>query len=160
MALDPFSALSVAAAIVQFIDFSSQLVAKGYRLHGSTNGALADNIDIEDITADLMDINLKLQSQTKLACNTKDEQLLENLSTRCAEIGEELLKHLEMLKVPNGTKHRKWKSFRHALKAVWTKKDIDELATTLLSFRGQMEFRILISLKWVFHVTAFDTAGC
>lgn len=147
MALDPFSALSAAAAVVQFIDFGCQLVAKGYRLHRSPSGALAENLDVEAITTDLMEINSKMQDQTRMVCRTDDEHLLANLSSQCTKIGGELLRHLEMLKVPHATKQRTWKSVRQALKNVWTKKDIDELAATLLSFRGQMEFRILVSLK-------------
>lgn len=52
MILDPFSALSAAAAIMQFVNFTGQLVANCYRLSGAANGALSENLDLEATTAD------------------------------------------------------------------------------------------------------------
>ena len=45
--MDPLSALSVAAAVVQFVDYSSRMVSKSREIYKSADGALAENIDLE-----------------------------------------------------------------------------------------------------------------
>lgn len=46
-------------------------------------------------------------------------------------------------------KHRAWKSFRQALKAVSSKEDIDDIMRRLLMFRQQLEFRVMVSFVYV-----------
>jgi hypothetical protein len=45
--MDPLSALSVAAAVVQFADYGTGLLRTGRALYKSINGALSENIDLE-----------------------------------------------------------------------------------------------------------------
>lgn len=45
--MDPLSALSVAAAVVQFVDYGTRLVSKTRELYKSTQGALTTNIELE-----------------------------------------------------------------------------------------------------------------
>jgi hypothetical protein len=52
-AMDPLTAFSLACGIVQFVDFSSKLVSKGYEISISAEGALAENLDLETVTTDL-----------------------------------------------------------------------------------------------------------
>jgi hypothetical protein len=58
MALDPISALSVAAAAVQFVQLSSQLVSKGRHVYNSSHGTTEENEIAESVT-------LRLQELTK-----------------------------------------------------------------------------------------------
>lgn len=44
---------------------------------------------------------------------------------------------------------RKWDSFRKALEASWNKKEIEALAATLRDFKSEIEFRIIISFRYV-----------
>jgi hypothetical protein len=60
--LDPLTALSVAGNIVQFIDFSTKLIAKGHELYNSVDGATVGNAELEVIARDLQDLNGRLQS--------------------------------------------------------------------------------------------------
>ncbi|KAH8803347.1 small s protein, partial [Xylogone sp. PMI_703] len=46
-----------------------------------------------------------------------------------------------------GIRFGKWDSFRKALEASWNKKEIEGLATTLREFKGEIEFRILVSFR-------------
>lgn len=48
-----------------------------------------------------------------------------------------------------GRRFGKWASFRKALEAAWSKSEIEELVATLRDFRSEIEFRILVSLRYV-----------
>lgn len=145
--MDPITAFSLAGTIVQFVDFSSKLVSKGYRIYQSANGAFSENLELESITTDLSLLNIRLKTDSKFDCLTKDDQSLEKLSQHCTSIADELLGRLDKLKIPTDAKYRKWKSFRQALKTVWNKKDLDEMSSRLEALRAQLEFHILVSLK-------------
>ncbi|KAK7908824.1 hypothetical protein PG985_016127 [Apiospora marii] len=43
---------------------------------------------------------------------------------------------------------RKWESFRKSLEAVWSKREIEEMAAALRDPRDEMEFRILVSFRY------------
>jgi hypothetical protein len=45
--------LSFAAAVVQFVDFSTKLVSKGQRYYQSADGALAENSEMEEASKQL-----------------------------------------------------------------------------------------------------------
>jgi hypothetical protein len=147
MVLDALSAVSLAATIIQFVDFSSKIVSKGYHLYESADGVLSENARLGYVIADLKSLNTRLQKHEKLGCLTKEEQALEDLSSQCSIIAKELLERLDKLNVEANTKNRKWKSFRQALKSVWNKKALDEMAATLSEYRNQIELHILLSLR-------------
>jgi hypothetical protein len=42
MVLDALSVVSLAATIIQFVDFGSKIVSKGYHLYESTDGVLPE----------------------------------------------------------------------------------------------------------------------
>ena len=48
--LDPLTAVSLVAAILQFVDFGSQIIVSGYEIHCSTHGATEETVGLEDIT--------------------------------------------------------------------------------------------------------------
>jgi hypothetical protein len=108
MVLDALSAVSLAATIIQFVDFSSKIVSKGYHLYESADGVLSENARLGYVIADLKSLNTRLQKHEKLGCLTKEEQ---------------------------------------ALKSVWNKKALDEMAATLSEYRNQIELHILLSLR-------------
>jgi hypothetical protein len=48
--MDPLTAVSLAANVVQFVDFATRLVSAGNELRLSSKGALAINLEIEGVT--------------------------------------------------------------------------------------------------------------
>lgn len=125
MVMDPLSALSLAATIVQLVDFTSKIVSKGYHIYNTTDTALPENAALEYIVTHLQNLNARLKHHNRLSCATKDKQALEDLSTNCTMVANEVVSRLNKLKVANNAKHRKWKSFRQALKSVWSKEELD-----------------------------------
>lgn len=150
MVLDPLSALSLAGNVFQLIDFSSKIVSKGQELYKSSDGALDENRHYEVIAASLAALSARLQTGAPMqnaGNNTHNlgDQGFENIRISCLSISQKLLSHLEKLKVEG--KHDRWKSMRQALKSVWNKAEIDEIARRLTGLRSELELHILVSLR-------------
>ncbi len=58
--MDPLTSLSLASNVIQIVDFSTQLVSKGYKIYKSADGTLAENVDIEAVTHSLKTLSGKL----------------------------------------------------------------------------------------------------
>jgi len=148
MVLDPISALSLAANVVQFVDFSSKVVSKGCRIYISADGALPNNLELEVVTNDLSRLAKGLKdSELNTVTVSEEEKSLQTMSDECSKIAEELLRRLENLKVKGNSKQRGWKSLRQALKSEWSKEELDGLSERLSIFRDQLQFHILVSMK-------------
>jgi len=59
--LDPVSALGVAAAVVQFVDYGTQIVSKGRKIYRSGDGTLAENVELEATSSRLRDLAAPIQ---------------------------------------------------------------------------------------------------
>ena len=149
--MDPVSALSTASCIVQFLDFGVRVVSKGNKIYRSIDGALAENLDLELITNDLLLVQTKLQRSTQaLGLNDtgeEDTKALRSLGRARGETAERLLTKLKMAKAQG--RFRRWKSLRQALKSVWSKAEVGEMAHILLGFRSELQLRIMLSLRYV-----------
>jgi hypothetical protein len=157
--LDPFTALSVAAAVVQFVEFGSKLLLKGHELHKSPDGASVGNGELETIAKELQQLAHRLL-QPLLSIETQDtalkdsEAALVNLSKECSSAAEELLCTLRTLKVVGGSSNRCWKSFRQALKCLWRKEKVEAMANRLQGFRERLNLHVLISMRYGFSPIA------
>jgi flagellar motility protein MotE (MotC chaperone) len=150
MPLDPLSALSVAASAVQFVDFASKIVSKAKNIHGSPEGALRENRETETVTICLQEMADQLENSdlSSTAQGLDDnEQRLRDICNEYSQITEQLVKRLGDLKVLRETNNRKWKSFRQALKSVWSKRDVDDMATRLDELRSELDTHIFVSLR-------------
>ncbi|KAK5093357.1 hypothetical protein LTR70_004729 [Exophiala xenobiotica] len=137
--MEAIAGISLAANVIQFIDFSSRLISKGKEIH--ENGSLSEQDDLENVTRSLAHFSHKLRESLQSRCTagadiTEDDKNLERIATECSRIADQLLQRLQRLKY--GGKHRPWKSFRHALKSVWAKAEIDNLAARLAAYRQQL----------------------
>lgn len=93
--MDPLSAISVAAAVVQFVDFSSRLLMDTVEIFRSSANQPGnrDNIDISEISRDLSALSDEVQSQYRLVGippNGGSEEVFVRLCATCKAIGEEL----------------------------------------------------------------------
>jgi diphthamide synthase (EF-2-diphthine--ammonia ligase) len=74
---------------------------------------------------------------------------IQRICKECQTLSKTLLEHLYKLKVPAGLEHRKWKSFRHALKGVWSKSELDRMSERLKSLREELDSHMLFLLRYV-----------
>lgn len=148
MPLDPLSALSVAASAIQFIDFSTKIISKGQRLYHSTTGALLENDETETITKRLKDLAQGLQAPLQSSNPTSNEEsALKDITQECLSTAHELTQELEKLKIPNGSKHRRWKSIRQALKSAWSKEKLEKVKTRLAELKEDLRTHVLICMR-------------
>jgi hypothetical protein len=147
--MDPISSLSIAAAVVQFLDFGSKLVGRGLHIYKSADGTIPEYVDREIAIGHLNDLTTNLQAlsqdDTATAASRRD-QALADLCSKCQSIGGELLTRLAALKVDGN--RRKWKSFEQALKSVWSEKAMNDVERRLATFRNEIEFHILVDLRY------------
>lgn len=146
--MDPFSALSLVTNVVQLIDFGTRVVSASFELY-SPDGTSA-NKELETIINDLTKICAGLEQrndQKDAQIPSKSEQDLIQLSLSCKKLGEELLSILHKLKVSGP--HRKWQSFRQALKAVWKEKEIARYKERTTSLRSEIAFYLISILRYV-----------
>jgi hypothetical protein len=157
MPLDPLTALSVASSVIQLVDFSLKIVSKSKDLYKSNNGTLKENAATETVTIRLKQMTSRLRGQLGRNSNgirngTYDQarqDRLMDICKECSEVSDELIHHLGKLKVPTWSEKSKWKSFRQALKSIWSKPAIDEMAKRLEVLRAELDTHILEILRFV-----------
>jgi hypothetical protein len=94
----PLDAISLAAAILQFVDFGSKLMIESYNVYHSASGATEDADALTLATTTLQDLAYRLQIP-KYAKTTTDELALHNLARGCETLAQELLNILAELEV-------------------------------------------------------------
>ena len=63
MAMEPLSALAIASAVVQFVDFGAKVFSKSVDFYNSTEGSLPTNVELSSIVEDLSLISAGLASR-------------------------------------------------------------------------------------------------
>ncbi|KAK0914397.1 hypothetical protein LTR02_001782 [Friedmanniomyces endolithicus] len=99
--LDPLTAFSLAASIIQFADFAKELCSDGYAIYKSGKDLSASNTDIEDRLLHVQDLEASVMAS---AANTypglsKNESKLQTLAKECQELSKSMLAVLDDLKV-------------------------------------------------------------
>ena len=148
--LDPFSTISLASAIVQFVDFSAKLIAGSVELYRSVDGRSVANVELENIAADIKQLNEGLtyaenQPGAQSRQRSKDEIALGKLAVSCNQINDDLLRVLDAQKA--GGPHKKWQSFRKALNTLWDKEKVRELEKRLSRIRDQINSHLLSMMR-------------
>lgn len=140
----PLDAVSLAANIIQFINFVVSLVSKADEIR--KNGGLTEYVDLSTVNKDLISVTEKLKLGLPSGVLTDDEQGIFSICTGCLEVSRQLQSALEELGVDADA--GKWKSIRKAFKAIWGKKKLLELNTRLEDFSVQLDRRVLVSLRY------------
>ena len=146
--MDPFSALGLASNVVQLVDIGTRIVSAGCELY-SPDG-ISINGELETTMNDLVKICSSLeqpQNQINGQVASRSERELIPLSLTCKNVGEELLTVLHKLKVQSP--HKKWQSFRQALKAVWKEKEIHQYKERIANIRSEIALRLISILRYV-----------
>ena len=84
-AMEPISALTVACAVVQLVDFGSKIVGTGLKAYKSVDGAPEDIVEIKALAVHAEQLSKRLASSKKtrkLNAGIKDEDNLRELASR------------------------------------------------------------------------------
>lgn len=143
--LDPLSAASLAAAILQFVDFGSKIIVSGYETYRSAQGATEDNIDLESLTQKLYKFQDQLSTPSQQLVHSDQE--LHKLAQKCTYIAGDLLVLLDSLKVKEKGLIRTWEALRQSCRLVWKKDEIAKKEKLLGSISGQVNSRLLYMIR-------------
>jgi hypothetical protein len=93
--MDPLSALSIAATVVQFIDYGTRILSKTNQLHKSVDGALDENIELEKASLQLQQFCNEVQGSLSQAeqrspqgAQAQFDQALEEICVQCVELSK------------------------------------------------------------------------
>ncbi|KAF6828989.1 hypothetical protein CPLU01_08219 [Colletotrichum plurivorum] len=154
--MDPVNAVSLAASILQFIEFTAKLVKEGREIYESASGATVEHCDLEAVTQNLVrliqqisdntnkDDNLPAQLQ-KLSLSSGTPTNINVLGAACEKVAVDLLEALNMVKARR-TQNR-WMGIIDALKTVWAKGKIQELRYRLKQYRTGIHTALLVSMR-------------
>ena len=141
--MEALAAVGLVGNIVQFVGFSRTLISKSTQLYHSCDGALQENIDIENAVTHLLLLNKKLKDDAI----TVGDGALQTLCLSCRESAIDLLEALDKVKVKD--KQQKWESIRKALQSVWSKKEIKELKQRLAEITRDLNIHVVVGLRQV-----------
>jgi hypothetical protein len=149
--MDPLSAFGLAANIVAFLDFAGGLISKGQKIYKSVSGALEENAEVENVMRELSRQANLLQGGG-LDPPVPEERLLMTLAESCSDLGGEILITLAGLTVRQDVNYRGLRSIGKALKGAWGEKELKAKVARIDDLRGQMQFSILVGLKYVVYL--------
>ncbi|KAI9691965.1 MAG: hypothetical protein M1820_009643 [Bogoriella megaspora] len=138
--IDPLSALSVAAAAVQFVDYGTRVLKRAQEL--SNRGSLATNDEMEEMTGEILALSERAKSQSKPTEGlSPSEEAVNVCASSCVTVAEELIALLRDLK-PGGSRNI-LKSLKYANKAVQQSNKIKKLREKLNQFEKHLSGQIL-----------------
>jgi hypothetical protein len=140
--MEALAAVGLASNITQFLGFAREIISYSTKLYGSADGALAENVNLEVVTKDLVLLNNKL----KTAAPTDGD--LGALCKSCDAVATELLELLDKLRVKGGSNGR-WESTGKALRSVWSKDRIRSLEQRLADLRQELILRGTVDVRSV-----------
>lgn len=149
--LDPFTAISLTSAIVQFVDFGSKVIAGCHQIYHSEKSTFQENAETEQIARDVSRLNgiiLSLTSGTSSGTPSQDDKVLKELVQTCDGIASELLMVLEGLKVV-GSSSRKWTSLQKAVAShtPWNRNKTQDLEQRLHRVQKQIAQHLFASMS-------------
>lgn len=151
--MDPLSALSAAAAVIQFIDFGSRLILQTHQAYKSVTGQTERAAALSQIARDLTEFSDSVQD--KAGVLSKPVQVGSNetflrLCRECKDISSELLAVLNGLQAKGTTKFDFAKSsFAVAVKSVLTEGRIKTLSGRMAEARQQTMLAALACLWYI-----------
>ncbi|KAH7091669.1 hypothetical protein FB567DRAFT_279507 [Paraphoma chrysanthemicola] len=144
--MEPIAALSLAANILQIIDFAASLVSTSQQIYEAGSSVKVREVELS--VRDFNDLNKTLKSWVRpdvhaLGPLTKDQQDLEILALESEKVAQELLDALSGLRLYGPPS--KFDSVARALKTAWNKRKIDDIKHRLGELRQEIQFRILVT---------------
>ena len=144
--MDPFTAISLAGNILQFIDFSYKIISGVNNVRSSATGMTPGN---ERLSVLVEDLNIVTQNlATDVPAKTENERQLSSLAANCHELSKELYQILRRLKV--GNQNSKWESLIVKWHSMRKEKEIDAIERRLHGFQTQILIRLQAMFRFFF----------
>ncbi|KAK3984481.1 hypothetical protein QBC44DRAFT_388299 [Cladorrhinum sp. PSN332] len=148
--MEALSALGVAAAVVQFVDFGSRLLHGMVEIHRSGSDQLTEHAQLAQLSSDLLrltsDVEVKVKVLGRPARNDS-EQIFFRLCEECSAIGRDLGASLSQAqKKSKRGKSSMGKNFMIVLRALWDKDDVKQMTRRLSDIRQEIMTAVLLLL--------------
>jgi hypothetical protein len=157
--MEAVAALGLAGNVLQFLEFGQKLCSTSLEIHRAATGASAANAESEALLRDFIDSIDTVSSDLKqyqFALDATSSEVsgagtntLHDIVENCNDLAVELLDRFEKLRGQG--KRGRWKSFMTGVKCMWKEKELQDLQGRLGQYRSQLEWRILISLRYSDH---------
>lgn len=150
--MEPLSALTVACAVIQFVDFGSKLVGTSIEVYRSADGTPEDIVEIEALAdhAEQLSRKLSLSNQTRmLSTSAQDEAGLRQLASRSEKLANEIVVILSKIK---GQPYQAWSAVRVAIKLKWTEGKVKNLQTRLDAVKSEIWLQMLCMVRCVLAI--------
>lgn len=141
--MDPFSALSLACAIVQFVDFGSKLIKGTTEIYGSTAGATSQDESLKFVTEKLKALTFSLYCGAS-SPQSALEKGLQELAEECRKLSKELLDHLKKTTAKDSSLIE---SAAAAWKSAWYGGDKKDLVNRLESCEKQLHLHLTAIMR-------------
>jgi hypothetical protein len=143
---EAIAAFSLAANVVQFIDFGCNFVSTAWNIYRHGHPGEGKFLDLQTVTNDLKIIVDKLQPKAAQGCTeTREHDGLFKLSEECQLLALEMLASLSNIIISN--KGRKRDAIKHAFRVLWKEEKIKSVQARLDGFRSQLMLHLLASLR-------------
>ncbi|EAT86569.2 hypothetical protein SNOG_05505 [Parastagonospora nodorum SN15] len=130
--MESVAILGVVGNAIQLVDFTTKLVSKSRSLQHS--GSLVEQGDLLTLSA-----SLKRDLELAPAGNTENDIATRSICEKCFDIGLEI--EIALADTNKKSSYGKWKSFRHALKAIWGAEKLADMQGRLTMFSQQLQQR-------------------
>lgn len=149
-AMEALAAISLAGNILQFIDFSRELVQDAAQYHRSRSGMLPKHIRIEQSLQDLELLMLQLRDGGKIAPEKQRSSLVDeairNQVMESLRVGGEIRRSLDKMKLEEG-KRSIFHSTRKAFRSIWTESYVAGLEDNLKTIQQGLNFSLSIEQR-------------
>lgn len=170
--MDPLTAFGLAANVVGFVSFASDLIKTSVEIYSSAGGSDGDVLSLEKVYGDLHSLTNKLQVtcdhqltdkdgssvQLSLQDEVKDATVaVKRVAEICRKDCKELLEFTERLHLEDGggRVRRKWDSFRVALRKAWGQKKVDAIEERLLKSQVTLTLHICVISRYCLPLCPF-----
>jgi uncharacterized NAD(P)/FAD-binding protein YdhS len=140
---DPFTILSLAATIVQFVDVGCKLASGTKEIFDSADGLKKETAELKELVDDIKGFNGQLINSFL----SKDEKSLRSLVKICEEVAGKLEKRLSKLMIRDDARFRIVESVRVSFESVSKSKDMKILKERLLEIQTHVQQRLAVILQ-------------
>lgn len=140
--LPPLDALSVAAAVVQFVDFGAEIISTAREICESAAGDTVRNVTLNITVSAFDDVSRTLAASSSDSIQTQYPTLF-RLVTTSQSLSADLLALLKKIKAKNS--HSKWQAFAAAIRAKLKEGETNGLAKRL----DERKTQISLELQWL-----------
>jgi len=163
--MEPLSALGLAAAVVQFLDFGSRMFRDLREIYGSAERTTVKHIELSALADELSELAGSVERNTAASNEPRDsgkglpstdddheksQEIFFRLCHECQEINQEIQELLGELQAQGTTRIRlAADSLLVALKGIWSASKLKGLQDRLRETRQQIMMAVLVVLWYV-----------